>query len=720
MSRTLTIDVTDAVGQSHPGDYVLIEVPRARGSADAVGRIIHTAPYRIDLVDGVGQARVEPGPLLVTFRCRNRRDSAPVEVIVPTGTGNITLRSLMEMKFTFTPPVVSAVQAAADRAADSERAAIAAQRKTEAKAGEVDTKVKTVIRDAADLVRGEVKNDADRAQQAKRDAEGIKASTLSEAGAQVEKAKQYADRADAAAGTAARDTKALIQQKVDEATRQAGIATTQKTLAQAQVVEATEQASAARSSAEQARSSASAAGSSATSSRQSAEASGNAQRAAEAARDRAETAQSQASTAKDEALAAKKTAETKANEASTSRQEAGSAEAKARQHAEEAKQAAAAAKTSAPPTGWPRNTLAEDVRTSLQRADSSLQSFPKASSSAAGGVRLAGDLSGSADSPRVTGLSDKLGQSDTSVSATANKIAKRDSAGHVNVPETPTSTTHAASKRYVDSTTVSSSEVSVSAEGSKIAQRGSTGHLYGEHPTDERERNEPKTLATVKWVKEKLAGQKIAEHADWPGNIKPPLFLPIGLSVACRLPDGQLKVKEIPTADDNAASKKYVDSKTAGALQGSTGPSAWGDNSEDGKAPVFTEGGTIKVSDVDLVGSTVGGSSSIRTRLFGIENQLRGLSRSVKKQTFANGKGVARASGNVVVIQLMGCTRGEWENWTVPSDYRPSEKSAGALGANVTGTIWAWVDTNGKTSLDTYIYMSTNEKIYGSITYIVD
>lgn len=102
-------------------------------------------------------------------------------------------------------------------------------------------------------------------------------------------------------------------------------------------------------------------------------------------------------------------------------------------------------------------------------------------------------------------------------------------------------------------------DVASDATGNKVVKRDGGGHAYAAHPTEERERNEPKTLATVQWVKEKLAGQKTADHVDWPKNIKPPLFIPVGLSVACRLPDGQLKVKETPTANDHAASKKYVD-----------------------------------------------------------------------------------------------------------------------------------------------------------------
>lgn len=154
---------------------------------------------------------------------------------------------------------------------------------------------------------------------------------------------------------------------------------------------------------------------------------------------------------------------------------------------------------------------------------------------------------------------------------------------------------------------------------------------------------------------------RIAEHSDWPGNIKPPLFLPIGLSVACRLPDGQLKVKETPTDKDHAASKSYVD------------------------------------------------------------QQVRSASPSVSKQLFAGGKGVVRRQGNVVVIQLNGCRQGDWNNWTVPSGYRPTETVSAAVAVDsVSDVFYVKVETSGRTSTEGRILVGTNAPLNGVITYIVD
>lgn len=153
---------------------------------------------------------------------------------------------------------------------------------------------------------------------------------------------------------------------------------------------------------------------------------------------------------------------------------------------------------------------------------------------------------------------------------------------------------------------------------------------------------------------------RIAEHSDWPGNIKPPLFLPVGLSVACRLPDGQLKVKEIPTADDSAASKKYVD------------------------------------------------------------QQVRSASPSVSKQTFAGGKGVVKRQGNVVVIQFNECRAGDWNSWTVPSGFRPTETVSGTVLSDSGNVFYAVVETSGRASTDGYYTIGDNSRINGVVTYIVD
>lgn len=153
---------------------------------------------------------------------------------------------------------------------------------------------------------------------------------------------------------------------------------------------------------------------------------------------------------------------------------------------------------------------------------------------------------------------------------------------------------------------------------------------------------------------------RMVEHSDWPWNIKPPMFLPIGLSVACRLPDGQLQVKETPTNKDHAASKSYVD------------------------------------------------------------QQVRSASPSVSKQTFAGGKCVVKRQGNVVVIQFNECRVGDWNSWTMPSGFRPTETVSGTVVSNSGNVFYAKVETSGRTSIDGYYVIGDNSQINGVVTYIVD
>ena len=74
---------------------------------------------------------------------------------------------------------------------------------------------------------------------------------------------------------------------------------------------------------------------------------------------------------------------------------------------DEAVQAAENAQQGAPSDGWKKSELAQPVQDSLSRADTALQSMPVATSSAPGGIRLAGDLAGTSQAPTVPGLADK-------------------------------------------------------------------------------------------------------------------------------------------------------------------------------------------------------------------------------------------------------------------------------------------------------------------------
>lgn len=137
--RTLIIDLRDVGGKPHPEDYVLLQAPALRGSADFTRAVIMTAPVRVDLTDGKAEAQVESGPLLVQIRTQSVRGSAPFEVVVPEGTGPVSLRTCMERSFQYRPSVESAVAADADRAYAAWQGAITAERAAEVAAKKAET-----------------------------------------------------------------------------------------------------------------------------------------------------------------------------------------------------------------------------------------------------------------------------------------------------------------------------------------------------------------------------------------------------------------------------------------------------------------------------------------------------------------------------------------------------------------------------------------------------
>ena len=160
----VSIDVTDLGGEARPGDKVVFWRPRMGGSATHAGRVISTAPVTVFLTDGKATVLdVEPGEMTVLLQCRGVESQGPVTVGVPDGDHTVTLRALLESQFEYAPPIVSAVQEAADNAAASERAAIQAQVRSEAAADRADAKVDDAINNGANLIRDEVKQDADRA-----------------------------------------------------------------------------------------------------------------------------------------------------------------------------------------------------------------------------------------------------------------------------------------------------------------------------------------------------------------------------------------------------------------------------------------------------------------------------------------------------------------------------------------------------------------------------
>ena len=214
----ISIDVTDLGGEARPGDKVVLWKPAAAGSATHAGRVISTAPVDVFLTNGKASVPdVEPGEMRVLLQCRGVESQGPIDVTVPDGNGTVTLRSLIESQFEYSPPIVSAVQEAAANASASERAAIEAQVRSEAAADRADAKVDDAINNGANLVRDEVKQDADRAVSAR------------QAATQSESKAKASENAAASSASKAKTSETNAKQSETNAGDYAAVATTAAT-----------------------------------------------------------------------------------------------------------------------------------------------------------------------------------------------------------------------------------------------------------------------------------------------------------------------------------------------------------------------------------------------------------------------------------------------------------------------------------------------------------
>ena len=214
----ISIDVTDLGGEARPGDKVVLWKPAAAGSATHAGRVISTAPVDVFLTNGKASVPdVEPGDMRVLLQCRGVESQGPIPVTVPDGDHTVTLRSLIESQFEYSPPIVSAVQEAADNAAASERAAIQAQVRSEAAADRAEDRVDDAINNGANLVRNEVKQDADRAVSAR------------QAATQAESNAKASENAAASSASNAKASETNAKQSETNAGDYAAVATTAAT-----------------------------------------------------------------------------------------------------------------------------------------------------------------------------------------------------------------------------------------------------------------------------------------------------------------------------------------------------------------------------------------------------------------------------------------------------------------------------------------------------------
>ena len=418
----VSIDVTDLGGEARPGDKVVFWRPRVGGSATHAGRVISTAPVTVFLNDGKATVPdVEPGDMRVLLQCRGVESQGPIPVVVPDGTGTVTLRSLIESQFEYSPPIVSAVQEAADNAAASERAAIQAQVRSEAAADRAEARVDEAINNGANLIRAEVKQDADRAVAAKNDAQAAQtaaelarddaqtaaSSTVADIHAELDglvvAADGHASRAESAATTAAGETSALVRSEFEGMLAGAESARDAAGVSEFNAAQSENDAAGYAELAEQSKTAAELARDDAAQSKADAALS-----ASSADGDAGAAAASATSAAQSESSAA-----THAQNALTYAGQSEDARDESRIARDEAVQAAENAQQGAPSGGWKKSELSQPVQDSLSRADTALQSMPVATASAPGGIRLAGDLAGTAQAPTVPGLADKANASHT-------------------------------------------------------------------------------------------------------------------------------------------------------------------------------------------------------------------------------------------------------------------------------------------------------------------
>lgn len=109
------IDLTDTSGYSPSlGDAIEFEARSLIGSHSTPGRVITTAPVRVELRDGLGEVDLEPGPHVVRIKARNYRDAAPLSMTVPAPEDiegdEITFRDLMDMYFDYSPSQIGQAQ----------------------------------------------------------------------------------------------------------------------------------------------------------------------------------------------------------------------------------------------------------------------------------------------------------------------------------------------------------------------------------------------------------------------------------------------------------------------------------------------------------------------------------------------------------------------------------------------------------------------------------
>lgn len=104
MAVEVTVDIKDIFGDTDNRDKVRAWSPGIREAGDG---LINSRPQTKQLVNGKATLTLEPGPVTVQFLPIGAAGKTKFEGVVPD-TGPVTLRSVIEGDFTYTPPVVQA------------------------------------------------------------------------------------------------------------------------------------------------------------------------------------------------------------------------------------------------------------------------------------------------------------------------------------------------------------------------------------------------------------------------------------------------------------------------------------------------------------------------------------------------------------------------------------------------------------------------------------
>lgn len=407
-------------------------------------------PSWVNLVDGKASMVLEPGPVVGKITGNGRTHD--LAFTVPSQDDAVDFLDLLGDTYDYEPEIVRAAQQAAREA-----------RQSASSAADSLARVQSTVGSAERVLQAEAA--AKVSEEAAATSAGESTSSASEAASSASAASSSAS---AAAGSAT------------EAQTAAASAVSDVTSALSSMVSAAEAAeTAAAGSATAAASSASTAQERATSAEGSATRSWNGSASAVAARDAAVAAKSGAQSARDSAAssatAAAGSASAAANSATTAQGAAGAAASDVRDALAADVSASQAARSGAEAAAVSADDSADRAEAAAASAAEVVSSgVPDATTALKGKVKLAGDLSGTAEAPTVPGLATKADKATTdpvvakvnaaAVTPTADTLALRDGSGRLSVAP-PTADGHAATKAYTDSK-VSSTAVTLTGDQS--------------------------------------------------------------------------------------------------------------------------------------------------------------------------------------------------------------------------------------------------------------